>query len=163
MISAIDTSVLLDLLVPDASGAAASERTLKEALSAGGVVLSEAVYAELSGQFETPTELNQTLNALGIQLQWSSRDTLHRAGTAWRDYSRRRPTSLACAACGTTQAVMCGNCGAAVTSRQHLITDFLIGAHALMHADRLLTRDRGYYRTYFPELRLVYGSNAGPA
>jgi predicted nucleic acid-binding protein len=39
--------------------------------------------------------------------------------------------------------------------RMHLIPDFLIAAHATIQADRLAAIDRGYLRSWFPNLRLL--------
>ncbi len=153
MITAVDTNILLDVLIPDAPHGDESELALADALRAGAVVVSAPVYAELAVHFPDQDRLDRFLADTGLRLEASKAEALHRAGRAWSEYSRRRP-ALACPQCGAAQDLRCEKCGASVQPRQHVVADFIIGAHALVHADTLLTRDRGYYATYFPELTL---------
>jgi len=44
--------------------------------------------------------------------------------------------------------------------RLHMVVDFLIGAHAAVQCDRLLTRDRGFYRDFFRRLRIIDPSHS---
>jgi predicted nucleic acid-binding protein len=154
VITAVDTNVLLDLVDEDPQYADESEGALAAAALVGAVVISEPVYAELAGRFPEPMGLDRFLDETGVRLLPASRETLMLVGATWCDYSRRRPRTVACPSCGATQEIVCGSCGTGVLPRQHIVADFMIGAHATMQADRLLTRDRGYYGTYFPQLIL---------
>ena len=155
MITAVDTNILLDVLVPGEAHAESSEQALAESRRAGPILIAEPVYAELAGRFPAGEELDRFLEDTSIRLQPSSAAALYLAGRAWREYLRRRPDALVCPSCGTSQDVHCVRCGERLLPRQHVVADCLIGAHATVHADRLLTRDRGYYQTYFPRLQLA--------
>lgn len=131
MITAVDTNILLDIFSPDEKFSKDSLRTLKIAYDEGALTISSIVYAELVPQFKRKLFLNNTLEALNISISSLNKEMAFLAGERWGLYKKSGG------------------------KRERIITDFLIGAHALLSAERFLTRDRGFYKTYFSDLKIL--------
>lgn len=155
MITAVDTNVLVDVLIADSTHGPDSRTALKDAARDGRLIICEMVYAELAGQFADAREVSSFLSIAGIDRENSTPEGLYLAGKAWQEYAGQRRSAFTCPKCGRRNRVTCSGCDAMITTKQHLLPDFIIGAHAFVHADRLLTRDRGYYHRYFPDLPIL--------
>lgn len=141
--SAIDTNVLLDVLIPHSRFAHASLECLESAARDGSLLVGEMVFAELSAHFPTLEALRGFLEAGTIAYVPSDHVALHEAGMAWKTLCARRDAQNA-------------------ALPRHVVADLLIGAHARRHAHRLITRDRGFYRDYFHGLTILDPSVAQP-
>jgi hypothetical protein len=131
MITAVDTSVLLDVFGADPKFGPSSKAALRSCLTGGRLVACEVVWAELAGFFPPGTGLQEAMDRLGVDYQAIAVEAALVAGGVWSAYRRRGG------------------------KRERMIPDFLIGAHAATVADRLLTRDRGFYRSFFAGLAIL--------
>lgn len=154
MITAIDTNILLDILIPDEKFFLHSKKLIDKYSSKGRLIICETVYAELSSQFPSEKGLKDCLSDTAIRLIYSDEKSLVLAGEKWKAYSKNRANKLQCPACGKRIPVHCPECKNTISFRQHIISDFIIGAHAFVHAELLLSRDRGFYKTYYKGLNV---------
>lgn len=154
MIIAVDTNILLDLLIPDEEFMLNSKRLLDRYAEKGQLIICEIVYAELASQFHSEKTLKEFLSDTGIRLIHSDEKTLCLSAERWKAYANSGKHKLRCPKCGQEVSITCHKCKNAVLCRQHIISDFIIGGHAITHAEILLSRDRGFYKTYFKDLKV---------
>lgn len=128
---AADSSVLIDVIAGNDDDSAAAAEAVRQALRIGPVVLSEVALAEICTAFHGGAEVLHFLEELGIRFDAMEAKSALRAGEMQRRYRQRG-----------------GN-------RSRTVADFLIGAHAMMQCDALITRDAGFYRDYFKGLRII--------
>jgi predicted nucleic acid-binding protein len=119
------------------------------------LLIPKIVYGELSLIFRNERELTGFLTDTGIIVGDMPPEGYIVAAKRWDTYNKRRV--IICHRCGAKlPRLTCEKCGTPVKIRQHVLSDFLIGAYALqMQERRIVTHDAGYYATYFPELRII--------
>ena len=128
---ATDSSVLIDLLSGAGAESLMAADAVRQALNVGSVVLCEVALAELCTSLQGGSQVLQHLEDVGITFSAMQPKAALRAGEMQRRYRQRG-----------------GN-------HSRTVADFLIGAHAMMQCDALITRDAGFYRDYFKGLKVI--------
>lgn len=128
---ALDSSVLFDILIGDPVYGEASEICIGDALAREDVVVCDAVVAEVQAMLDTSLSLMDTLTSLGIRYLPTQEAAAMRAGHMNKRFRARGG------------------------KRERVVADFLIGAHALLQCDGLITRDEGFFRDYYKGLKVV--------
>ena len=89
MITAIDTNILLDILVPNEALYEASAAALQECATAGSLVICDLVYAELCIHFAAQRECDAFLETNEIRVEPLTREAHFAASRAWRTYRQQ--------------------------------------------------------------------------
>lgn len=133
---AVDTNVIVDIVGGDPVASKRAADALSRQGAKTGLVISPIVFAELFAHPGwRPREIQAFLKATAIAIDWEiAAEVWSHAGEAFRSYAERRSRDLG--------------------APRRLLADFLIGAHAA-RIGALITSDSRFYRTNFPELKVV--------
>ena len=137
MRTALDTNVLSALWSGEAS-ARGIDSALFKARSQGGLVICAPVYCELLAHPSATRRFVQGfLDETGVFVDFLlDAQVWKRAADAFVAYAERRRSSRG-------------------GSPKRMLIDFVVAAHALLSADRLMTLDRSRYRRDFPRLQII--------
>ncbi len=127
----VDTNVLVDVLQNDPQWADWSIAQMRAQARVHAFVINPVIYAEISLSFSTIEALDDVVLTMGLALREVPRPALFLAAKAYAQYRRRGG------------------------SKEQVLPDFFIGAHATVEGWPLLTRDASRFRTYFPTLQVL--------
>jgi predicted nucleic acid-binding protein len=127
----VDTNVLLDVLENDPAWGIWSQEQLDISSATDSLAINSIIYAELSIAFARIEELETVIEEASLSVEPIPREALFLAGKVFLKY-RQAP--------GT---------------KNNVLPDFFIGAHAAVVQWPILTRDVGRYHTYFPTVELI--------
>jgi predicted nucleic acid-binding protein len=127
----VDANVLLDVMTGDARWFEWSADAIERAADRYRLVINPVIYAEVSIRYSRIEELDDALPKAMLDREPIPYEAAFLAGKAFLAYRRR------------------------VGTKSLPLPDFFIGAHAAVAGYRLMTRDAGRYRTYFPKLSVI--------
>jgi predicted nucleic acid-binding protein len=136
---AVDSNVLIDFIGNDTAAADAADTALRRALGSGPVVVCDVVVAEVVTGLGSGSHVIDALEALGIEFLALEMRSAVRAGEMQRRYAERRRASTSMRR----------------AEPPRVAADFMIGAHALLQCQALITRDAGFFRDYFKGLKVI--------
>ncbi|MBY0438077.1 MAG: type II toxin-antitoxin system VapC family toxin [Burkholderiales bacterium] len=127
----VDTNVLVDVLANDPGWCDWSVAQLQAQSRVHRLAINPIIYSELSLTFSSVEALDDVLENMQLGMMEMPKAALFLAGKAFVQYRRSGGT------------------------KNNVLGDFFIGAHAAVADLPVLTRDARRYRSYFPGVKLV--------
>jgi predicted nucleic acid-binding protein len=135
----VDTTILLDILKDEFR--LFQDKLYIALTKRENLVVPSVVFAELMPQFKGNTkQLGEFLEEHKIVTEPLDLDSVIAASESWMKYLKRKTK------------VKCPQCGYKLNLKEHFLSDFYIGGFASSKCSAILTRDRGIYTKYFPQL-----------
>jgi predicted nucleic acid-binding protein len=131
----VDSNVLIDVLENVPNWVDWSSAAIAAAASRSTLTINTIVIGELAAGYESVSVLLERLDRLGVLVEPLGNEPAFIAGKRFAAYRRGG------------------------RDRSAVLSDFLIGAHALVLGMPLLTRDTRIYRKHFPEIALITPEN----
>jgi len=128
--SAVDSCVIISIARGEPAGKAWLER-LKKQRKYSRLIACEVVFSETRPCFLHREQHQEAMTKLGIHFDSVHVETAALAGEIFQTYRKSGGT------------------------RERILPDFLIGAHAVDQADQILSDDHGFFRKYFSGLKVV--------